>query len=137
MNQWETETVQIGLVIFAVLFVIFAFTRKRWARSVFLPRMSLLLNFAWLVSAIIYVSAQRFFLLEGLPFAAAYAFLIFASPLLIAAGFLEGLVVIYHVSSIKTSWPTLSLRKHALAFLSAAFCLCVYLIARHLGAGKS
>jgi|SRR5690348_16605499 hypothetical protein len=136
MNQWETQTSQIGLALFAGLFLIFLLTRKRWARSVFLPNVFLVLNFAWLVSAIIYVSAERFLFLQGLPFAAAYVFIIFASPLLIAAGFLEGLVVIYHVSSIKTSWPTLSLRKHALAFLSAAFCLCAYLIARRLGAGK-
>jgi len=136
MNQWETETSRIGLALFAALFVIFLFSRKRWARSVFLPNVLLILNCAWLASAIIYSTARKLFLLEGVPFAVAYSFIIFASPLLMAAGFLEGLVVIYHVSSIKTSWPTLSLRKHTLAFLSAAFCLCAYLMARRLGAGK-
>lgn len=132
MNQWETETVQISSALFAVLFIIFLFTRKRSARSVTLPTTLLVLNCGWLASAIIYSSAGRFFFLEGAPFAIAYSFLIFVSPVLVAAGILEAVVVVYHVSSIKTSRPTPALQRHSLAFLSAAFCFCVYLYARKL-----
>ena len=132
MNQWETETVQISSALFAVLFIIFIFTRKRWARSVTLPTTLLVLNCGWLVSALIYSAAGKFFFLEGVPFAIAYSFLIFATPVIVAGGILEALVVVYHVSSIKTSRPTPALQRHSLAFLSAAFCFCVYLYARKL-----
>jgi hypothetical protein len=132
MNQWETETAQAGLALFGILFIIFLFTRKRWARSVTLPTTLFVFNCAWLVSAIIYRTTEKFVFLEGVPFAIAYSFVIFLSPVIVATGILEALVVVYHVSSIKTSWPTVALRRHSLAFLSAAFCFCVYLYARKL-----
>jgi hypothetical protein len=132
MNQWETEGAQISSALFAVLFIIFLFTRKRWARSVSLPTTLFVLNCGWLVSAIIYSTAGKFFFLEGVPFAIAYSFLTFVTPVIVAGGVLEAVVVVYHVSSIKTSWPTLALRRHSLAFLSAAFCFCVYLYAHKL-----
>lgn len=132
MNQWETETVQIGSVLSVILFVVFLFTRKRWARSASLPTVLIVLNCAWLVSAVIYLASGKFLFLEGLPFGVAYSFIAFASPVLIAAGALEAIVVIYHVSAIKTSWPTPALQKHSLAFLSAAFCVSVYILTRNV-----
>jgi hypothetical protein len=132
MNQWETETVEAGLALFTILSIIFLFTRKRWARSVTLPTTLFVLNCAWLVSAIVYRTTERFVFLEGVPFAIAYSVVIFMSPVIVAAGILEAVVIVYHLSSIKTSWPTLALQRHSLAFLSAAFCFCVYLYAHNL-----
>jgi hypothetical protein len=132
MNQWETETVQISLVLSVMLLILFLFTRKRWARSVSFPTTLIVLNCAWLVSAIIYLAAGKLRFLEGLPFGIAYSFIVFASPLLIAAGALEAVVVVYHVISIKTSWPTPALQRHSLAFLSAASCLSVYIMTRNV-----
>ncbi len=132
MNQWETGAVGEGLALFAMLFIMFLFTRKRWVRSVFLPQTLLALNIAWLLSAIVCSSAEKFALLQGLPFGMAYSFIIFVSPLVIAAGLLEGVVVVYSVMTIKTGWPTLALRRHTHAYLSAALCFFVYLFARSL-----
>jgi|SRR5690348_1249284 len=132
MNQWETGTVEAGLALFGILFIIFLFCRKRWARSVALPTTLFVLNCVWLVSAIIYSTAEKFAFFEGVPFAVAYSFLILMSPVIVAAGILEAMAVVYHLGTIKTSWPTLALRRHSLAFLSAAFCFCVYLYARRL-----
>ena len=135
MNQWETETVQIGLALFAVLFIVFLFTPKRWARSVFLPKTFLSLNFAWLTSALVYSSAGKLSFLKGLPFLIAYSFIIVSSPVLIAGGMLEA--VFYSMFAIKTGFPTLALRKHTHAFLFAVFSLCAYFVARYLTAGNS
>jgi hypothetical protein len=134
VNQWEADIGPLILPLFALFALIFLFTRKRWARSVSLPTILLVLNCAWLASAATYLGARKLLYFEGLPFAIAYSFIVFVSPVLAAAGALEGLVVIYHMSSIKTAWPTLALRRHCLAFLSAAFCFSAYLIARHITA---
>ncbi|HZP32890.1 MAG TPA: hypothetical protein VFB23_05945 [Candidatus Acidoferrales bacterium] len=134
MAQWEADIGPRILALFALFFLIFLITRKRWARSVSVPTSLFVLNCAWLASATIYLGALKVLFFEGLPSAIAYFFIVIVSPVLAAAGALEGLVVVYHVSSIKTAWPTLALRRHCLAFLSAAFCFCVYLIARRVTA---
>ncbi len=134
MAQWEADIGLRILALFALFFLIFLITRKRWARSVSVPTSLFVLNCAWLASAILYLAAENHGLLKGIPSAVAYLFIVFATPLLAAAGVLEALVVVYHVGTIKTSWPTLALRRHCLAFLSAAFCFCVYLIARRVTA---
>lgn len=130
MSQWEADIGPVILALFALFLLIFLFTRKRWARSVSLPSALLMLNAAWLTSAAIYLGAGKLLFVEGLPLAIAYSFIIFASPVLAAAGALEGLVVIYHLSSIKTAWPTRALQRHTLAFLSAALCFLIYLHSR-------
>jgi len=130
VSQWEADIGPLILALFALFFLIFLFTRKRWARSVSLPTAVFVLNCAWLASAAIYLGARRVFVFEGLPFAIAASFILVVSPVLAAAGALEGLVVVYHLSSIKTAWPTLALRRHSLAFLSAALCFLIYLHSR-------
>jgi hypothetical protein len=132
LTRWEIEIGPLVPALFALFFLIFVFTRKRWARSVALATSLIVLNSVWLVSAAIYLGARKLLFLEGLPFGVAYLFIIFGSPLVAATGALEGVVIIYHLSSIKTAWPTVALRRHCVAFLSAAFCFCAYLIARHL-----
>ena len=134
MNDWERRTVQLSLLLLPALFLVFLFMRKRWARSVSLPTILFILNCAWLASATVYLAAEKFGVWKGAPFAAAYSFIIFVSPIIAAAGILEAVVVVYHVLTIKTSWPTLALRMHCLAFLSAAFCAFAYLMARHVTA---
>ena len=130
MSQWEIVIGPEILALFALLLLIFLFARKKWARSVSLPTTLFVLNCAWLASAAIYRGAPKLVFLEGLPFAIAYSFIIFLSPVLAAAGVLEGLVVVYHLSSIKTAWPTRALQRHSLAFLSAALCFLIYLHSR-------
>lgn len=130
VSQWEADIGPVILALFVLFLLIFLFTRKRWARSVSLPTTLVLLNSGWLASAAIYLEARKLLFVEGLPFAIAYTFIIFASPVLAATGALEGLVVVYHLSSIKTAWPTLALKRHSLAFLSAALCFLIYLHSR-------
>lgn len=133
MNPWETQTLQISSAFLAVLFLIFLFTRKRWVRSVFVPAALVLLNLAWLVSAIICLSAGKLSFLQGVLFSAAYSFIFVVSPILAAAGLLEAVVIVYSVLTIKTSWPTRALRNHTFAYLSAALCfLFYYKVARSL-----
>jgi hypothetical protein len=121
------------LAFLAVLFLIFLCTRKRWARSVFVPVTLVLLNLAWLASAIICLSAGKFSFLQGVLFGVAYSFIILVSPIITAAGLLEAVVVVYSVVTVKTSWPTPALRNHTFAYLSAVLCfLFYYKIARSL-----
>jgi hypothetical protein len=130
VSQWEADIGPAIPALFALFLLIFLFTRKRWARSVSLPTTLVVLNSAWLASAAIYLGAGKLLFVEGLPFAIALSYIIFVSPILAAAGALEGLVVVYHLSSIKTSWPTRALQRHSLAFLSAALCFLIYLHSR-------
>jgi len=80
------------------------------------PTSLLVLNCAWLASAILYLAGEKFGILKGMPPAIAYSFIVFASPLVAAAGALEALVVVYHVITIKTSWPTPALVVNSTAF---------------------
>jgi hypothetical protein len=45
---------------------------------------------------------------------------------------LDGVLVVYSLSSLKSNPPQFSIRRHLLAFSSMVLCLCVYVIARHL-----